>query len=147
MQTPSWLPVDVVARSVLELADLNGSSSTKAENNQATDIVYHVQNSHLFHWTNDLLPALRDAGLNFETVPQREWVRRLRDSDTNPEKNPTIKLLDFFAEKYDNDRPGRKGLVFLTEKTGERSEAIRHGYDIVRSGILKKIVESWRREW
>ncbi|CZR53066.1 related to nonribosomal peptide synthetase MxcG (component of the myxochelin iron transport regulon) [Phialocephala subalpina] len=144
-ETPSWLPVDIIARSVLELADLDGSASTKTMDD--SDIVYHVQNSHLFHWTNDLLPALRDAGLEFETVPQREWVRRLRDSESSPEKNPTIKLLDFFTEKYDNDRPGRRGLVFLTEKTGEKSEAIRHGYDIVGSGIIKKIVESWKREW
>lgn len=132
---------------MLELADLDHSTSNKAIDDQDSDIVYHVQNTHLFHWTNDLLPALRDAGLEFETVSQREWVRRLRESDKNPEKNPTIKLLDFFAEKYDNDRPGRKGLVFLTDKTGEKSEAIRGGYDIVGSGIMKKIVESWKKEW
>ena len=114
---------------------------------QPSAIVYHVQNSHLFHWTKDLLPTLREAGLEFETVSQREWVRRLRESEKDPEKNPTIKLLDFFAGKYDNDNPGRKGLVFTTEKTGQKSEAIRTGYDIIGSGLVRKFVGSWRNEW
>lgn len=101
----------------------------------------------MFHWTHDLLPALRDAGLEFETVSQREWVERLRNSEKDPEKNPTIKLLDFFAEKYDNDRPGRKGLVFLTDKTAEKTEPIRDGYDVVGGGLVEKFVDSWRLEW
>jgi hypothetical protein len=80
-------------------------------------------------------------------VPQREWVELLRKSDRNPEKNPTIKLLDFFAKKYDNDKPGREGLVFQTQKTGLRSVAIRDGYDVIGSELIKKIVESWKKEW
>jgi hypothetical protein len=142
--------VDVVARTVLDLARINEPSSTPSTISTEvgdTSVVYHVQNSHVFHWTHDLLPALRDSGLKFETVSQREWVERLRNSEKDPEKNPTIKLLDFFAEKYDNDKPGRKGLLFLTEKTAEKTEAIRHGYDVVGSGLVKKFVDSWRLEW
>jgi hypothetical protein len=133
--------VDVVAHAVLDLAQINKQSSSPSElSPEITDgsIVYHVQN---------LLPALHDAGLEFEIVPQREWVKRLSLSEKDPEKNPTIKLLDFFAEKYDNDRPGRKGLVFVTDKTAEKSEAIRDGYDVVKSGLVKKFVHSWRLEW
>lgn len=142
--------MDIVARAVLDLAHINKWScdvTIASQDSQDSSLVYHVQNPHLFHWTNDLLPALHDAGLNFEVVPQREWVRRLRESEKNPEKNPTIKLLDFFTRKYDNDRPGRKGLVFLTDKTAEATKAIRDGYDIVGSGLVKKFVESWETEW
>lgn len=143
------MPVDVVASAVLDLAHINtlhGSGSVSRVF-QDSSVVYHVQNSRLFHWTEDLLPALRDAGLKFETVPQREWVQRLRNSEKDPKKNPTIKLLEFFADKYDNDNPGRKGLVFLTDKTAEESNAIRDGYDIVGSGLVKKFVDSWSSEW
>jgi hypothetical protein len=142
--------VDVVAHAVLDLAQINKQSSSPSElSAEITDgsIVYHVQNPRVFHWTHELLPALHDAGLEFEIVPQREWVKRLRLSEKDPEKNPTIKLLDFFAEKYDNDRPGRKGLVFVTDKTAEKSEAIKDGYDVVKSGLVKKFVHSWRHEW
>lgn len=85
--------------------------------------------------------------MEFETVSQREWVQRLRKSDKNPEKNPTIKLLDFFTQKYDNEKPGRRGLSFLTEKTAEKTEAIRDGYDIVGSGLVKKFVDNWSQDW
>lgn len=147
-ETPSWLPVDIVAQAVLELAGLQESSSNEStQDSDPEDIVYHVQNSHTFSWTNDLLPALKAAGLEFSVVGQREWVKLLREGEQDPDKNPTIKLLDFFTEKYDNDRPGRQGLVFQTEKTGEKSVAIKNGYDIVGSGIVKKIVDSWRKEW
>ena len=93
------------------------------------------------------MPALRNAGLKFETVSQREWVRRLRNSEKDPKKNPTMKLLDFFVEKYDNEKPGRSGLVFLTDKTAEKTETIRDGYDIVGSGLVKRIVDNWSQEW
>ncbi len=142
--------MDVVAHAVLDLAHINNASSSPSKLSpeaEDTSIVYHVQNSRLFHWTRDLLPALRDAGLEFETVSQREWVDRLRKSEKDPEKNPTIKLLDFFAEKYDNDKPGRKGLVFLTDWTAGKTETIRDGYDVVGSGLVKKFVDSWRLEW
>jgi thioester reductase-like protein len=144
-ETPSWLPVDEVARSVIELTNLNSASSSQTKADPS--IVYHVNNPHLFHWTHDLLPALREAGLTFVTVPQREWVARLRASDQDPQKNPTIKLIDFFADKYGNDRPGRSGLVFVTEKTGERSEVIRDGYDVIGKGLIQKCVDSWKEKW
>ncbi|KAG4425536.1 hypothetical protein IFR04_001233 [Cadophora malorum] len=147
-ETPSWLPVDVVARAVLDLAQVNNRSApTTLEDADDSEVVYHVQNPRLFHWTNDLLPALREAGLDFETVSQREWVNRLRNGEKDPEKNPTIKLLDFFTEKYDNDRPGRKGLMFLTDKTAAKTSAIGDGYDVVGSGLVKKFVDSWSLEW
>jgi hypothetical protein len=142
--------VDIVAHAVLELAQINKRSpSTSRFPAEAEDasVVYHVQNSRLFHWTEDLLPALHDAGLEFETVSQRVWIERLRKSEKDPEKNPTIKLLDFFTEKYDNDKLGRNELVFLTGKTAEKAEAIRDGYDVVGSGLVKKFVDSWSHEW
>jgi hypothetical protein len=42
---------------------------------------------------------LRTAGLEFDEVEPKEWVRRLRESDQDPEANPPIKLVEFFASK------------------------------------------------
>lgn len=142
--------MDVVARAILDLAQINkppSSPSTVSNEVDDASVVYHVQNPRFFHWTHDLLPALHEAGLEFETVSQREWVERLRKSEKDPEKNPTIKLLDFFVEKYDNDKPGRKALLFLTDKTAEKTDAIKDGYDVVGTGLVKKFVNSWRLEW
>ena len=91
----SWLPVDIVATSLLEL-----SLSTVV----GTD-VFHLVNPRMFHWEQDLLPMLSTAGLEFETLPSREWLQRLR-SKPDPEANPPYRLLDFFAAKYDRVTAG-----------------------------------------
>lgn len=144
-ETPSWMPVDKVARAVVELSQLGTFDHKPQPGDEET--VYQVQNSELFSWTDDLLPALTAAGLEFDVVSQREWVKRLKDGEQDPKKNPTIKLLDFFEGKYDNDNPGRKGLVFELVKTGEHSEAVKDGYDIIGNGLMSKIVREWRKVW
>ena len=140
------MPVDLVAKTIIDLSGLRDDSSS-CPGLQDPQIVYHVQNPQLFHWTTDLLPALRAAGLKFDTVSQREWVRRLRNSNQDPVQNPTVKLVDFFAEKYDNDRPGRKGLVFETHKTEAASETLRGGIDVIGSGLMDNIVRQWMTCW
>lgn len=136
------MPVDIVARAVIELS---GVGTTKHQDFDSA--VYNVQNNKLFHWTRDLLPALRRAGLGFKVVSQREWVDLLRKSDTDPEVNPTIKLVDFFAEKYDNDGPARKSLNFVTWKAEAESEALSNGFDIIQSSLIQKMVDCWKTQW
>ncbi|KAF2098088.1 acetyl-CoA synthetase-like protein [Rhizodiscina lignyota] len=145
-EMPSWLPVDKCAEATLDLSGLR-IPFVDAGVLSGIDLVYHLQNPRLFSWSDDLLPALKEAGLEFETVSQREWIQRLREGEPDPEKNPTIKLLEFFVEKYDNDMPGRKGLVFETSKTGERTGVIRDGVDVVGSGLIKKCVSEWAKCW
>ncbi|KAL7814926.1 acetyl-CoA synthetase-like protein [Trichoderma aethiopicum] len=91
-ETPSWLPVDVVADVVTDIS-LSGAGSVFA----------NVTNPQVFSWTDDLLPALRKCGLVFDEVEPKEWIRRLRASNPDPVANPPIKLLDFFASKYDKE--------------------------------------------
>lgn len=43
-----------------------------------------------------VLESFRQAGIKFEAVDRKEWVRRLRESDDDVVKNPTKKLLSFF---------------------------------------------------
>ncbi|EXJ80150.1 hypothetical protein A1O1_08292 [Capronia coronata CBS 617.96] len=145
-ETPSWTPVDIVAQAVLELCGLGTSDKATA---YASDpkTVYHVQNPRTFHWTTDLLPALQAAGLDFEVVSQREWIKRLREGEQDPKKNPTVKLVDFYADKYDNDRMSRKGLVFEMHKTEEASPALRGGVELISSGLIKKYVDAWLKVW
>jgi carbohydrate kinase (thermoresistant glucokinase family) len=91
-ETPSWLPVDVVAKAVVEIT-LSSAGSVFA----------NVTNPQMFSWTDDLLPALRKSGLCFDEVEPNEWVHRLRNSNPDPTANPPIKLVDFFASKYDKE--------------------------------------------
>ncbi|GES62865.1 NRPS-like enzyme [Aspergillus terreus] len=109
----SWTPVDVVATSVIDLT-------------LATDAadVMNVTSPTLNHWTRDLLPLLKQAGLEFEEVPKREWLRRLRNSNPDPDINPPIKLVEFFASKYDNDEPSRV-LLYDTKKAQSAAPVLR----------------------
>jgi hypothetical protein len=114
---------------------------------QSNSTVYHVVNPKLFKWTDELLPALASSGIKFKTVSQRDWVRLLRESDQDPTKNPAVKLTAFFAEKYDNDLPGRKGLVFKTEISEKASEALKGAPNVVNSGLMEKFVQKWMEKW
>ncbi|KAI1390433.1 putative NRPS-like enzyme [Hypoxylon trugodes] len=149
-ETPSWTPVDVVAQAVLELSALEAPEDDSAilakQYGDDPKVIYHLVNSSVFHWTKDLLPALHGAGLEFEIVGQREWIKRLREGEQDPTKNPTVKLTEFFAGKYDNEE-SRAGLVYSTKLTEQASPSLKGGIDLVSSGIVKKFVDSWRRDW
>ncbi|KAK9479745.1 hypothetical protein V1514DRAFT_327299, partial [Lipomyces japonicus] len=147
-ETPSWLPVDHVATAVLELSgfinnDENEDEDEDEDEDEKDDVVYHVTNPKTFRWTEDLLPALKLAGLKFDIVDKREWIRLLRSSDQDPIKNPTVKLTNFFVNKYDNDDLGRSGLVFETFVTAGKSTTIRHANDAVTEGLVSKFVNYW----
>lgn len=101
-ENPLWLPVDIVASALTEIS-LSAAGAG----------VMNIVNPQSFHWTRDLIPALRRAGLEFSELGQKEWVSALRDSISDPVANPPIKLLEFFARKYDNDKP-RTGLTYDT---------------------------------
>jgi hypothetical protein len=140
------MPVDSMAKACLELSNVFGDTTAGSQNHDPS-VVFQVQNRQLFHWTKDLLPALKSAGLDFKIVTQREWVSLLRESEPDPVKNPTIKLVDFFASKYDNDKPGRQGLVFETKVTETASESVKEGFDVIGSGLVDKMVSWWKSQW
>lgn len=111
-ETPSWLPVDVVAQTI---SDISRSSSPSS--------FFNVANPRTFSWTDEFLPALRAAGLTFDEVEPKEWVRLLRESDADPVRNPPIKLVDFFASKYDKEEFG-PSMAYATENACGASEAL-----------------------
>ena len=87
-----WIPVDVLAKVIVELLDPSDSGSDLTR-------VYHTVNPHSAEW-RDLLPAVKEGlSKDIEVVPYHEWVDALEQSATKTEdvgQNPAIKLLDFF---------------------------------------------------
>lgn len=108
----SWTPADVMASSIIDLSLA-----------PVADEVMNVTNPTLIHWTHDLLPQFREAGLEFEQLPKRSWLHRLQDSNQDAEVNPPTKLLEFFSSKYDNDNPSR-ALHYDTKKAQAASPAL-----------------------
>ncbi|KAL6862096.1 acetyl-CoA synthetase-like protein [Trichoderma novae-zelandiae] len=134
-ETPSWLPVDVVADAVVDVS-LSGAGSVFA----------NVTNPQLFSWTDDLLPALRRCGLVFDEVEPREWIKRLRASNPDPIANPPIKLADFFASKYDKDSFSPSKL-FATERARSLSPALSKVPSLQEEHVAKFVGYFTERAW
>lgn len=117
-ETPSWLPVDVVAEAIVDISLSDAGS-----------IFTNVTNPRTFDWTKDLLPALRQAGLTFEELEPKEWVQRLRASSSDPMVNPPIKLVDFFTSKYDKDE-------FTPSKPFSTSKACKYSPALANAAVL-----------
>ncbi|KAI0555422.1 hypothetical protein F4679DRAFT_523715 [Xylaria curta] len=144
----SWLPVDCAAAAIVELTGV--AKSGKPSNTALkSDVVYHVLNPQRFHWTRDMLPSLARAGLKFETLPTDQWMERLRSSDRDPSKNPPIKLLQWFESKYGHWKSTTQigGLVYLTEKTRNNSEALRNVPDVTQVGFVQMMLGRLRKHW
>ena len=119
-ESPLWLPVDTVADTVI---DITLSSAGATGTPDVKDAVFNIVSHHPFHWTRDLLPYLHHSGLQFKEFEQREWLRKLRESNPDPVLNPPIKLVDFFARKYDTVEP-RKVFNWKTEGARRFSPAL-----------------------
>lgn len=139
----AWLPVDAVARSVVEIAGLcEGGVEEEEEEAVQTDTahepdtpsplpapyVFNVVNPHTFSWTETFLPALSaaaaPASFPFETLAPETWLRRLRDYNDGEQdaakKNPSVKLLGFWATKI--EPPTTLALVKSGDRGGEEEE-------------------------
>ncbi|RAL17287.1 putative NRPS-like enzyme [Aspergillus homomorphus CBS 101889] len=152
-EEPLWLPVDVVAQTIRDISLSSApaplpSPSPPAETSKSDKegIIYNIVNPTPFHWTRDLLPLLRSAGLTFEELPPKDWVQRLREHP-DPVRNPPAKLMDFFAGKYDFEETvlaARRKLRFRTERAKAASEALEAVGSVVdREGELVRKMVGW----
>lgn len=131
--TLTWLPIDIVAKVMVEVCH-----SPKRHD------VYHVVNPKSFNWAKDLLPMLQSAGLSFERVTAQGWLERLASSDPDPASNPTIKLLEFFKNKYSTPKTG-PGVFYETKVTEGVSEALRN-VGAPDAALIAKMVAYWTAE-
>ena len=82
-----WMPVDTVARIVLEL-QREGRFQEECQ-------IFHVVNPKKTSWSA-ILPALKDR-MALKDVALPEWIRMVASSNVkDTRQNPAAKLLDFF---------------------------------------------------
>ena len=151
--TCSWLPVDKLACSMLEIAKACAVNSLEPrERDPVTgqliaDTVYNLTNSRTFSWS-DMLGALRGSGFRFETVSFDRWLDLMRDSEARGEEavNPAVKLVEHYQSMYSEDSPAAPD--FLTEKAERDSVTLRNGrLRIIQDGILGRYAQDWLRRW
>ncbi|KAL8694896.1 MAG: hypothetical protein Q9218_000560 [Villophora microphyllina] len=168
-----WLPVDTLAEIVGELAGFEKTNNGGHESNgisEAMDretpgrkrdmeLIYNITSPHTFSWTTSFLPALRSAGLEFDTVPFDEWIQRLRSLSSSskpptnpaaadPDKNPALKLFQYYASAFtDKDEKKDGRVVFEIEKAMTDSDALKAAEDVIKSGLVGKMVGWWMERW
>lgn len=159
-QTCSWLPVDQLASSIIELTKACSALTREREESHASssasvayvdDSVYNLCNPREFDWSS-LLASLKLSGFQFDTVPFETWLQMLRESEARGEEqaNPAVKLIDHYEAMY-----GGKSVLahhgpkkFCTGKAERDSLTLRNGrLRIVEDGILNCYARDWLTRW
>ena len=150
----SWLPVVTAARAILELADLAFPDKSSAPGTIQRHNLYNLLHPRPISWRRDVLPALRNAGLEFETVDFGSWLAALRASVQDPERNPSINLLSYWERQMDGDVENREkgtggieNMKFDTSDAERDSAALQDAPDLIKERYIEAFLEEWQREW
>ncbi|KAI4149889.1 MAG: hypothetical protein L6R39_002392, partial [Caloplaca ligustica] len=114
------------------------SNSLESHDNKRMDLVYNIVSPHTFSWSADFLPALRAAGLHFDTVPVDTWLERLRSlsakpsnaAASNPDTNPALKLIAHYESAFSKDEEKDGRVEFDIEGAMRASETLREAEDV-----------------
>ena len=145
-ETESWLPVDTLAATILDLAGISTGAIPAPDSD--VDLVYNIVNPHTFSWTNSILPELHRSGLDFSTVPVAEWLQKLREyenSGGDTGRNPAVKLIGHFESMYGDGRTGE--IRFETTIAQKHSVALRETPRLVEEGYIRRFVKVWSAKW
>lgn len=132
-----WVPMDVAAGAVIDVATASTSESTQ---------VYHLTNPHTTSWSQ-LYPVIqlfyKNAGVEIDVVEYDAWVdelKRIPQTKENAERVPGLKLLEF----YESLRPETgMGLPALdTTRTEGTSETLRNG-----KAVDEEVMHKWLGQW
>ncbi|KAL8987399.1 MAG: hypothetical protein Q9169_008704 [Polycauliona sp. 2 TL-2023] len=150
--------------------------SQQQQREHTINLVYNILSPHTISWTNDVLPALHHAGLSFSAVSTDTWLQSLRslsqadptlpsstssshhthNGDTpafpaaasDPDQNPALKLMQYYEDNFggkDEERDGR--VEFDIEMAKRDSAALRGAGDVVKNGLMEKMVNWWMERW
>lgn len=114
-----WLPADVAGEAIVDVAVYEDD-----EEESRLQVFNLVNSTFPLFWNQDFLPFLRRAGLSFEIISGKDWVKKLEkySSSTSEIKDePAVKLLDFFKHKY-NASPTTMTTMTTTNSQGKEKE-------------------------
>jgi thioester reductase-like protein len=134
-----WVPLDLAAKTVVEVAAARAESSDKLG-------VAHLINPRTVSWS-ELVPAVRES-LQKQTqsevkiVPFNTWIEKLKavpPTKEEVEKVPGVKLVDFY-EGLAQEGAGLPRLA--TEKTATMSRTLAG-----MRAVDREMMDSWMRQW
>ena len=137
----SWIDVDTLSKAILEIGGME-HLAVKAGSLQP---VYSLVHPRPFSWKESFLPALRDAGLEFQTTTWQSWLEKLTGSERDVEKNPSRKLLGFWEEGPRGD--GKREVVFETAAAEAKSDAMKTAEGAVEGDYVARLLAAWKAVW
>lgn len=99
-----WLPADVAGEAIVDVAVYEDDEDDDGEKSRLLQVFNLVNSTFPLFWKKDFLPFLRRAGLSFEIISGKDWVKKLEkysSSTSEIQDEPAVKLFDFFKHKYD----------------------------------------------
>lgn len=130
-------------------------SKSNATDQKGPSVFYNVVNPATFPWSW-FLGELRNTGLEFKTVPFKDWIAALERGMTNDdggkhsaeeeETNPALKLIDYFSTMY-NSSGEDCGVSFDAEKLKAASAIMRESWTMIDGGHVKQFLERWTEKW
>lgn len=127
-----WIPVDVLGRVVCELVD--------AAQPEDDVVVYNVQNPRVTTW-RELLPAVRRVVP--ETVAPADWIGRLEASSHVADRNPGVKLVDFYKRAFLADDGLGQGAIVTEKRNLLRGSRTAREMGPVKAEDLEKWMMGW----
>lgn len=124
-----WITVDYAASSIADIMLRTAYSSADQD-----QFVYHIVNPKVIDW-NDVLQAMRDAGMKFDIVSPADWVEELSKDDTNP----AYKLMSFYETNF---KEAFKMPLWETKKTSTLTPLISQS-PILDSNLFTKFLKRW----
>ncbi|PQE04896.1 NRPS-like enzyme protein [Rutstroemia sp. NJR-2017a BBW] len=136
--TCSWLPVDTLAKVIMDLTFLP----------RTPELIYNIRSPHTFSWTRDLLPKLNSCGLEFKAVSPSVWLAQIRSAArlANADRNPAVKLLEYYERSYGESAPVGE-ISFRIERGLRDSEALRRAPVLLDEGYIGKFLSAWLKKW
>jgi thioester reductase-like protein len=137
MEQVDWVPMDVAAATVVDIATAPASERTR---------VYHLANPHKTTW-NQIYPVIKafyhKFDVSIEVIEYNDWVQELGQlalTKENAERVPGLKLLEF----YKSLQPGMgTALPRLETKEAEAvSQNLREGRAVDGREVTK-----WLKQW
>ncbi|KAH9824637.1 Acetyl CoA synthetase-like protein [Teratosphaeria destructans] len=139
-----WVPLDLAARTAVEVSQSRAEQLSKASADSAT--VAHLVNPRTVSWSH-LVPAVREAiqrntGRDVQVVPFKTWLSKLKaiePTTENAEKIPGIKLIDFY-EGLAREGAGLPRLATAQTAKSSRTLASMRAVD-------EEMLRTWMGQW
>ncbi|KAL0937767.1 nonribosomal peptide synthetase [Colletotrichum truncatum] len=139
MDMVNWTPIEGIANLILEVSGISEPVPLHEISGY-----FHGVNPRTVEWEK-----LADAVKSFygddrikKVVPFSEWVRALEDSTVSSndvDKNPGVKLLDFYQGLAHG---GGKGVDFSMERTVQHSKTMKE-----MRAVTPELMQNWCRQW